>query len=429
VSALGVASIGNILKVMPRARILLQNWGEGEEVTVRVGGGEVAVRTTRLHASTSFRMTAGTRHLSVLAAIHRCLPGWLGRRFCAVNGHFAALAGADSVLALSGGDSLSDIYGPQAVEQLSAMMMLLARMGKQIILMPQTIGPFRERQSRDVARSVLSRCDLVATRDVGGAEELRNTLGGWLPDRVVECPDVAFTLDAVAPDAASESFACDDSDDRPLIGLNVSGLLYLSTKKFGLKESYVRLVEAIVEWAVGLRDRRLLLVPHVISRKPPDQDPSLRRLGSDVSDTAACRVVYESWIARLGDRIGCLGWPHTESETKYLIGRCEFMIGARMHSCIAGVSQGVPTVTLAYSKKAEGVMGHLGEWAPVVDLRSCSIGECVRVIKECYERRMELRSGLLQAMPGVRARVERFFSRDLYPVIRRSGTARLSAGS
>jgi len=42
-----------------------------------------------------------------------------------------------------------------------------------------------------------------------------------------------------------------------------------------------------------------------------------------------------------------IGWPYGPSETKFLIGHCDFFVGARMHACIAAVSQYVPAVTLA----------------------------------------------------------------------------------
>ena len=84
-----------------------------------------------------------------------------------------------------------------------------------------------------------------------------------------------------------------------------------------------------------------------------------------------------------------------------------------MHSCIGAVSQSVPTVTLAYSKKAEGVMSHLGVPGLVADLRDCTIDGCIGHIKEMYERRDEVREELALRMPGVLDRIEKFFRRDL----------------
>ena len=65
------------------------------------------------------------------------------------------------------------------------------------------------------------------------------------------------------------------------------------------------------------------------------------------------------------------------AETKYLIGQCDFFIGARMHACIAAVSQSIPAVTLAYSKKAAGVMGLVNAADTVADLRQLDLDECL----------------------------------------------------
>lgn len=418
VSALGVAATKGILQGLPDARIILQNWGEDDTITIRLGERQVRLPTTGLNHGTRLWKRDGTRQLGVLAKMRGWLPhpfkGWL----CRANRTFAQLVSADAVLGLCGGDSFSDTYTVTSpLEFMAEMKHLLLRMGKPLILLPQTFGPFKSRWARELARDVLDYCSLVATREIGGLEELQTTFGSWLPKNAVTCPDVAFGLDPVPVDGNREPFMLGQGDDRPLIGLNVSGLLYLSKQQFGLKEAYPRLIHAITEWALGRPDRRLVLIPHVISFVPPDQAPMRHEYDCDVSDTAACRLVWMELAQRFGDRVGCLGWPYTESETKFLIGRCEFVIGARMHACIAAISQGVPTMTQAYSKKARGVMGYIGEWAPVQDLRSGSISQFVEQIDRWYERRSEVRAALLEVMPRIRAEVERFFAECLRPTI------------
>src|SRR3546814_17723345 len=41
---------------------------------------------------------------------------------------------------------------------------------------------------------------------------------------------------------------------------------------------------------------------------------------------------------------------------KGIIGLCEALVGARTHATIASMSQGLPTVSVAYSRKAWGIM-------------------------------------------------------------------------
>src|SRR3546814_6132631 len=44
------------------------------------------------------------------------------------------------------------------------------------------------------------------------------------------------------------------------------------------------------------------------------------------------------------------------SDYKGIIGLCEALVGARTHATIASMSQGLPTVSVAYSRKAWGIM-------------------------------------------------------------------------
>lgn len=44
------------------------------------------------------------------------------------------------------------------------------------------------------------------------------------------------------------------------------------------------------------------------------------------------------------------------ADYKGVIGLCEALVGARMHTNIAAMSQGIPTVSIAYSRKAWGIM-------------------------------------------------------------------------
>lgn len=81
-----------------------------------------------------------------------------------------------------------------------------------------------------------------------------------------------------------------------------------------------------------------------------------------------------------------------------------------MHACIAAISQGVPTATLAYSKKAAGVMGLAGVADSVVELRGTANDKVVSCVRALFERQDELRREALEKMSDVRKRIALFFS-------------------
>ena len=71
-------------------------------------------------------------------------------------------------------------------------------------------------------------------------------------------------------------------------------------------------------------------------------------------------------------RIHMLHGEHDQHAVKGIIGLCSFFIGSRMHACIAALSQGIPTVAVAYSKKFMGVFESAGMGHMVVDARDTS---------------------------------------------------------
>ena len=84
-----------------------------------------------------------------------------------------------------------------------------------------------------------------------------------------------------------------------------------------------------------------------------------------------------------------------------------------MHACIAAVSQCVPSVTLAYSKKAAGVMSLAGIPEAVVDLRSLSGEDAVATVARACDTREETKAALRQNIPRVKSLVADFFSQTL----------------
>jgi len=412
VAALGLSAIKGIRLAFPDCRVIVQTVETDPVVRVPSRGGAIEAEAMQLYSSRGLRGRFGTSHLKTVYRMARRLPRPISTALIRSNRTLEQLTRCDAVLDVCGGDSFADFYGARGFEFQVQPKLLIEELGRPLVLLPQTYGPFQHEQSIAVARRIIEYSALVATREVAGIEELRRMCGGALHDRVVCCPDMAFLLDPLPVEEEREPFLR-ESDGRPLIGLNVSGLLHLSNKDFGLREPYPRLIEAIAEWAINRCGGRLLLVPHVLSHRPPSDALAQLDRSREVSDTVACGLVMKQLEARYGERIGCLGWPYDACQTKYFVGRCDFFIGARMHACIGAISQAVPTATLAYSKKALGVLSHVEMQEAVVDLREVSIAECMERLKRLFDRRREVRGFLEEKVPQVQAEVRRFFVEHL----------------
>ena len=90
------------------------------------------------------------------------------------------------------------------------------------------------------------------------------------------------------------------------------------------------------------------------------------------------------------------------NEIKFVIGQCDFFVGARMHACIGALSQNIPTVPIAYSDKFVGIMESIGLQSVVADPRSMKESEMLEVVERVYETRDAVRHELETIMPQVK---------------------------
>jgi polysaccharide pyruvyl transferase WcaK-like protein len=120
--------------------------------------------------------------------------------------------------------------------------------------------------------------------------------------------------------------------------------------------------------------------------------------------------LYEELKSKHPNRLGVVQRVYNQSEIKYVIGNCDFFIGARMHSCIAAVSQCVPAISIAYSDKFVGVMSTVGIEGLVADARKLDQDAILRIVGNAYDSRKVLRGQLENKIPEVKEMVLNLFN-------------------
>lgn len=230
------------------------------------------------------------------------------------------------------GDSFSDIYGLDRHAKMSLVHEFAVQAGVKAVIAPQTIGPFRTRRGRMLARRNLRRSALAFARDPISAEAARSL--GRPVDRLTT--DLVFGISAPTP-----------SGDADVL-LNVSGLLWKASDHVD-QESYRRAVRHIITQLLEA-GRSVTLLPHVLDSHDPDNDVPVSRLLQDE---------YEG-------RVG-LHVPADLEDARSVIAGARVVIGARMHACLNALSTGTPAIAMAYSRKFQPLMTELG-WPHVVSL-------------------------------------------------------------
>lgn len=308
---------------------------------------------------------------------------------------------ADAVLDASGGDSFTDLYGTARFKSVIAPKKLALTLGRPLILLPQTYGPFKSVRNESVASDVIGRATLAYARDPDSYEYMKKLLGSrFNPDRHRLGVDLAFGLLPSAPTRLEPRVRqfLSGQTRRPLIALNISGLLTNQTEaaktRFNLTSDYRALITHIVCELLDTSDANILLVPHVHAPE-----------GHYESDLDACltlvRELPASQQAKAADRLATLNHQYDASELKWIIGQADWVCGTRMHATIAALSQGIPVCALAYSLKARGVFETCGAGEAVVDLRIEDTKSALEGVLQTWRNRESLAKKIAGRLPGV----------------------------
>jgi polysaccharide pyruvyl transferase WcaK-like protein len=159
------------------------------------------------------------------------------------------------------------------------------------------------------------------------------------------------------------------------------------------------LIYDLIDFFISEKNLSVLLVPHVFGYGRNSE-----------SDSVVCEKIYEELRAKYPDRLLLVKGTYNQSEIKYIIGMCDFFIGSRMHACIAALSQCIPTVGIAYSKKFSGVFESIQVGHLVADPRIINEKKILEIIENAFDDRQNIKEGLQKMIPQVKKQILSIFA-------------------
>ena len=326
--------------------------------------------------------------LMIQCVLFRCAKKTLGKTRLVDE-----ITSADVFVDLSG-DSISDDYGMISTLMREYFFVLGIILDKPILVLGQTIGPFRSPFTRASARYFLNKSKLITLREKTSLAYLQSLGINSAP--LVLTADLAFLLEPKY-NQELDNACLGRTGEPPLIGLCLSQQIHSWSfpniqdpqEKYA---THVELMAHLVDHICDALSAYVVVFPHVYGPLLEHDD---RRIVQDV---------YSLVVNK--QKVHCVRGMYSPNELKWLIGRFDMIVSSRMHPVIAAASMFVPSVSLAYNHKYYGVIGdalNLKDY--IIDVRNLTAVELFsalkRKIEAAWKNKEAIRESLQKIMPQV----------------------------
>ena len=383
VSALAASLVKITLDILPNAKISLfigNRSPQSQEITF--SDRKIKVNIINFRLSPKAKLNEHLLWIFLLAILQRIMPfKYIQKKIIQSNRWLSNLDACDFIGEICGGDSFSDIYNIRRFIFTILPDIIVLLMRKELILLPQTYGPYKSYLARRIARFLIKRTKYIYARDKEGLSVVQKLMNRPDPmSKLSFCPDVAFLLDSIIPINQDIEPQISTSHMKGLIGININGLLYNGgysrANMFGLKLDYQDVIQRLIQQLLEITSVHILLVPHTFCQ-PGDVN----------HDPDATNAIYNMIDIKYKERMHKVTREYDQHKIKGIISQCSFFIGSRMHACIAALSNNIPTVGIAYSRKFIGVYDSIGVSDLVIDARQTNTNDALEKVLNLYNSR------------------------------------------
>lgn len=285
---------------------------------------------------------------------------------------------ADVVLDLNG-DVYSEYLPLSRFVKHSADMLAVAQLKRPLVEFASSPGPFLSPFKRRVAKYVLNRFTAICNREPASSALLER-MGVETPVVTACCP--VFTLQPASAARAQAIFAAEgiDRGDRPLVGITICAANMRDINDVKADEAAV--YAPMLRWLIEEAGAHVVMIPHVYRMN--------RHTGEmiDGPDYVVTKRVYDAADGDSQPHLQIVRGHYAVAEVKALFGQLDLFVSGRMHAGIGALSQGIPTVLLAYGHKHYGM-------ARVLDIEDYVFGgkdaaEVLEVVQRAFANRAQM---------------------------------------
>ncbi len=235
---------------------------------------------------------------------------------------------------------------------------------KPIVLIPASIGPYKNPISKLATSSILNKFNIITIR---GKESL-----GYIQQIKIDKPcikllaDLGFLLPPSSPANTNKILQLENiaEDAHPLIGFSPSiemgGWAFPKIHKRSVKkEKYIELMANTADYLIEKYNVTICFIPNVAA------DPYTKESADAIAAKNIIRRMKNAGNTKITSD------SYSASEIKGIISNCDMFFSCRMHAAIASTSVSVPTVVMAYGTKFDDVIsGTMGQSNCLVRIES-----------------------------------------------------------
>lgn len=305
-----------------------------------------------------------------------------------VNHAFYHSIKRSDLVVVSGGDILGD-YGENAIKHYFFPIAVALALKKPVYIFAQSISPANDKKTLEFTKNYLNKATLITVRESMSYEYLKS-INIKAPFYLTADP--AFLLHPSSEERLVEILSSEgiDVDSKLTVGISVSETL----TNWGSSDhaQFLKIMASVCDTMVKEYNARLIFVPHVTYPDNPRNDDRL--IGEKIRD-----LMTEKQSAFL------IKGEYSCHDLKAVIGKCDIFIGARTHSTIASTSQLIPTLALAYSIKAFGIMEDVFDREKCTcDAKNITKEELISKISYLFENGESVKKIMLERINSIKER-------------------------
>lgn len=318
------------------------------------------------------------------------------------NRLFKAYLETDIVVAVSGNQFFSSGRFGWPLFAISMSVRLAKMFSKPVYIMPQSVGPLRNKWEYGLLRRSYSPSRLIFIRD---EQSMIVAKKARLPEgKILFAPDLAFALKpAEVDDALSLLQNCGYHPGIPSIGVTVIATMpsYLDQSAIG---AYYKATAQALSEMVARYGCHLFFFNQVVG-------PSKQEDDRIATKTVVTLLTTERKYIHVVDEV------LKPDLLKACYGQMDIFLASRLHSGIFSMAMGVPTVIIGYLAKSRGMLEALKLQHNLIELGSVNQQGLFSLLESTWLDREKQKGILLQAIAGIVDQVHHtvaLIANDLY---------------